>query len=181
MFRWFSVVVLIITACSPIRGSQSPLNTPISAKQLGIFPGAPFATVKAFAYNLDPDQPPRTCPQGLLLKDGSLCPDIDDDGVALSTDLTQQLLSLTFAKSTWNDETSKCFFPRHSFVFYNENNTPFAELRVCFECNMVRAAPAIPAMDHGYAAFTVKGAQALATLCERAGLPNCWEHVERPL
>lgn len=157
-----------------VEETPPPGFEPIPAKRKKGFPGVAFTEVRAFAFDLEvADRPVCGMP---LDPDGTPCETVAQPGVVLSDAQTKLLLSMLSKKSTWGSGSS-CFLPHHGFVFYDEAGTPVAELSLCFMCQMLVAAPAIPGAkrlggDDTYG-LSEKSTEQFRVLCRELGLPKC--------
>jgi hypothetical protein len=151
-----------------------PGFTPIPAKRKKGFPGVAFTEVRAFAFDLSVSDRP-IC-EGPLDADGSLCSTVVQPGVVLDAAQTKRLLAMFTKKSAWGTGAS-CFLPHHGFVFYDGEGVPVAEISVCFLCEMMETAPAIPkakrAGEGNEYGLSAKSMTALRGLCTELGLPKC--------
>ncbi|MBL9026987.1 MAG: hypothetical protein JNL21_32625 [Myxococcales bacterium] len=148
---------------------------PIPAKRKGGFPGVAFKKARAFAFDLSVSGKP-VC-RAPLDPDGTLCSTVERDGVELSAAQVERLLALLGQPSTFGGG-AKCFLPHHGVVFYDERETPVAELSFCLLCDMALAHPAIPRTrpsdtGEGLTGLSEKGNAALRGLCNELGLPKC--------
>ncbi|HWB75137.1 MAG TPA: hypothetical protein VG755_09275 [Nannocystaceae bacterium] len=151
-----------------------PGFAPIPAKRKKGFPGVAFKEVRMFAFDLRVSGRP-ICERPLD-PDGSPCSTVVQPGVALNEAQTKTLLALFTKKSSWG-RGSSCFLPHHGFVFYDDAGTPVAEISVCFLCDVLQSAPAIPKAKRvdegdGYG-LGPKAMTALRGLCTELGLPKC--------
>lgn len=130
------------TSSASPTASASQHWQPIAPVREGAFPGVAFRKVRAF--DMDPLDPKTGHPQCLsvLNQQGGLCRLVRGPGVELQQKQVNQLLLLLRAPSTFGGGTG-CFLPRHGFVFYDENDSPVAEVALCFECEMVRGKPSL--------------------------------------
>jgi hypothetical protein len=164
----------VASASGPAPEVPPPRFTGIPAKRKTGFPGLAFAKVRAFAFDLAVSGRP-VCPAPLD-EDGTLCSTVKRPGVELSEPQTKKLVELLKQPSTFGGG-SACFLPHHGFVFYDESDTPIAELSYCLLCEMAIAHPAIPQAKAGGegAGFGLseKGNEALRELCNELGLPKC--------
>jgi len=61
------------------------------------------------------------------------------DGVLVSDERVESLNSILSGDiNILLDGLSKCFIPRHGFVYYNSENEPVASVSVCFECGQIK-------------------------------------------
>ena len=57
-----------------------------------------------------------------------------------------------------NVETSKCTFPRHGIVYFDENDTPIASINYCFSCGGVLVwPPYFEDMEEEYKKYDIQG------------------------
>jgi hypothetical protein len=129
------------------------------------------ATVRA--YEMEPiDASGR--PQCLQVLDatGALCSGVRGPGVVLSASQVATLLAILRAPASYGGG-SKCFIPRHGFVFHDAADVPIAEVALCFECEMVRGQPALRGGEPSSHGVSAAGLTGLRALCEELGLARC--------
>jgi hypothetical protein len=68
---------------------------------------------------------------------------------------------------------SKCFVPRHGFVFRDAAGVPVAEVALCFECEMIRGAPTLRAGERHSHGVSARGLEALRGLCTELAMSRC--------
>ncbi|MFO0548543.1 MAG: hypothetical protein U0271_09160 [Polyangiaceae bacterium] len=162
-------------ASTALAETPPPNFSAIPEKRKGAFPGVPFKKVRAFAFDLEVNGRP-VCSMPLD-PDGTLCSTVARPGVELSAEQTKSLLALLKQSSTYGGG-SKCFLPHHGFVFYAEDDTPVAEISLCFMCEMILPLPAISGATpsgegEGLVGLSEKGTKSLRKLCSELGLPKC--------
>lgn len=143
----------------------------VSIGQSDKFPKVPFNYVKIYLFNvLDSVSKPEANIWGengfALTKIGN-GERLDENELKALNRITQQDLSdLTLG-------LSKCFIPRHGFIYFDENHKPVASISICFECEKLVLFPN-PYSDIEYSSsFSVKKAlkqldsfERLITLCK---------------
>ena len=145
---------------TPPRGYRGIKNR---AKQT--YPGVPFSTVRAFAYN----RVRYVFEEPLLRHDGTLGPSVVHPGVTLTPDQAERLVALVTAKATgrashyWGP-------PTHAFVFYDDRERPVATLTVNFSTGTLDANPTTD--DFQYELDSAKE-EGFRTLCRELGFPDC--------
>lgn len=144
---------------------------PIPDKAKRGIPALAFASVRAYAFDLENDGKP-VC-SGPLREDGSLCDTVAAEAT-LSPSQAQDLVDLLNAKSTFGGGGS-CFLPHHGFVFFDEAGGPVGYVSVCFMCENARSAPQLSKAKAPYGSYGISeaGAEALRALCAELGLPKC--------
>ncbi|MBC7863225.1 MAG: hypothetical protein IAF38_09635 [Bacteroidia bacterium] len=63
---------------------------------------------------------------------------------------------------------SNCFFPRHTFLFYDKNNKVIGFMEICFQCDMVLTSSNLIKRFEGN--FIGEGEKKLKELCKRVGI-----------
>lgn len=136
------------------------------------FPGVQYAYVRAFSFlttaerGIYEEWAANGCESQVLTADGRLCPSVAFDGPRLSSQQVEALLRLTATKRT--GIKYKCGFdPHHAFVFYDEQDRPVSDVRVCFDCGewSLRNGPKDFMPDEVYSS--------LAKLCRELELDRC--------
>ena len=128
--------------------------------------------VVAFPMNVGEDGRP-TC-LWPLNEDGSRC-STTGDPVELTAGQAAMVDTLLTAPESYGEGASKCFVPRHGFVFYDDSGAVTQQVAVSLICQGLRADPGLAARprkesEQGMSA----GAQVLwLQLCEDTGLGRC--------
>ena len=132
--------VLLLSACA---------NSNAEVK-LNKFPVEEFSSIVAYQMNGEGEE--------AIFENGALSKMATGRQVELNAEQTMQLLEFIQDKKAFGGIASKCFSPRHAFVFYNEKR-PVAHLTICLECGWVKSTP-----DLGGFAFSRKGEKQLNNL-----------------
>ena len=54
--------------------------------------------------------------------------------IRLNKEQNENLLNILYNTNCFVSEASACYEPRHSLIFYNAENKPFASIEVCLDC-----------------------------------------------
>ena len=100
------------------------------------WPPASWTTAKAYTYNFVPYDP-RT--GTLRVYDGQWSKNVRQT-IALSKEQGAAALELTH-RTAGEMLTSKCAFPRHAVVFFDEHDKAVASVNVCFSCTDILVWP----------------------------------------
>lgn len=148
-----------------------PPGWSLPAKRRGAFPGAELATVRAFEMEpIDASGKPECLK--VLDERGALCRTVRGPGVLLTSSQVTKLLEILRAPATYGGG-SKCFIPRHGFVFHDAAGVPIAEVALCFECEMIRGMPALLAGEEYSHGVSAEGLGGFRGLCKELGLGRC--------
>jgi len=130
------------------------------------------SAVVAFPMNVGEDGRP-TC-LWPLDEDGSRC-STTGDPVELSKEQAAMVDTLVSTSESWGEGASKCFVPRHGFVFYSDSGEVTQQIALSMICEGLRADPPLAAMPKRESEQGLSpGAQMLwLQLCEEAGLGRC--------
>ena len=100
------------------------------------WPNAPFAEVRAYAYNKG------GFPDRLIIRNGQLSGTVlNKRGVVLTPAQTTRLVAAVTGYRPRPDSEIMCFDPRHAFVFYDGAKKPVAWVELCFDCSRALAQP----------------------------------------
>jgi len=103
----------------------------------GSFPGVDYSYVKVYLFNVESLEKER--PDSYIYRDGAYAKTKVGEGVLVSESKVNALNKIMSGDiNTLLIGLSKCFIPRHGFVYYNEKDEPVASVSVCFECEAVR-------------------------------------------
>ena len=100
------------------------------------WPPTEWSSAKAYSFNMIPYRP------GLdlyIYKDGTW-----NDKIAMTKDIDsrQAQTAISLVHRTAGDvKISKCPFPRHGVVFFDDEENPVASLNVCFQCGDILVWP----------------------------------------
>jgi hypothetical protein len=100
------------------------------------WPPTPWATAKAYTYNFVPYGPRAG---KLRVYDGKWSTNVQQT-IALSKEQADAALELTH-RTAGEMLTSKCAFPRHAVVFFDEQGKAVASVNVCFSCTDILVWP----------------------------------------
>ncbi len=143
----------------------------VPATRPGAFPGVAFVSVRA--YEMEPmGADGRPVCLRVLEADGRPCSQVRTPGNKLSDRQVKQLMGLVQARSSWGGG-SKCFVPRHGFVFLDAAGAPVAEIALCFECEMIQGRPTLLAGEKYSHGVSEKGLAGLRALCRDLGMSRC--------
>ncbi len=100
------------------------------------WPFRPYAYAKVYTFNFFPA---RHGVQLRIIKDGRWSEHIRSEQ-RVDQRVGEQVTKIVGStKGTF--EVSKCPFPRHAFVFFDEQDKPVASIDICFECGDLFAWP----------------------------------------
>ncbi|MAA80158.1 MAG: hypothetical protein CL916_12970 [Deltaproteobacteria bacterium] len=142
--------ISLIFACTPkqpesIVSTNPPQRKPTYAlpptsmmnKELRkSWPPSPWKTAKAYAFNQQ-EFGPRA--QLYAYKEGVWSTNITQEK-ELTTQQAHDALELTH-RLGGTLRVSKCAFPRHAVVFFNEQEKPVASINICFQCGDILVWP----------------------------------------
>jgi hypothetical protein len=164
-----------VLADSPPPSSEKVIERQVISPSLGLkkYPNVPFATVKAFGFNLRKKGRPDC--QMPVNPDGTLCKSVEKPGVVLNEEQQKRLLKLLGTPRTFGEGESKCFIPHHAFVFYDKDGKAVGQVSICFMCVGLRANPPVAAQpkDPRRSALGDWGMKNLRQLCHDLKLPAC--------
>jgi len=101
------------------------------------FPNVEYSYVKVFLFNLETNFKER--PDSYIYKDAVFAKTKAGEGVVLDKKKVNSLNKMLSGDvNTLLIGLSKCFIPRHGFVYYNDKDEPVASVSVCFECEAIR-------------------------------------------
>jgi hypothetical protein len=135
------------------------------------WPHVPYATVKAYLYNLDSREGSSVIPNPNIIENGLLVKSVTNrEGIVLTPLQVQTLLTSTSLTPEHHDgittlSLSACIFnPHYAFIFYDAKGTAFATIEVCTMCRDIEFSP-----DHvNHCRYNFK---AIESLIEELGLP----------
>ncbi len=161
-----------------VLGEQTPKRGyhGIPLRRAGPFPGVPFAEVRAYAYHFDGkyrlnDAVPGCRPgeDGLLAKDGTLCPSVVLPAAYLTRLQVERLVDLFRHPDQETVHVHCGGDPHHAFVFYDASGLPVAEITVDLSCGMWWARP-LPA---GTVPSMYANEKPMRQLCRELDLGGC--------
>ena len=101
------------------------------------FPNVEYSYVKVFLFNIDTEIKGR--PDSYIYRGGLYAESKVGEGVLVPESKVKPLNKMLSGDiNTLLVGLSKCFIPRHGFVYYNEKDEPVASVSVCFECEAIR-------------------------------------------
>lgn len=133
------------TDTQPVRTAPVELETPSyilpSTPQFGPetrrkWPFTEWTTAKAYAYNMTNFGPGASL---FVYREGEWNSSIVKE-IALTESQAQAALELNH-RLGGDVRVSKCAFPRHSVVFFDNDNQPVGSVNVCFECGDILVWP----------------------------------------
>ncbi len=128
MYRGLLLIVLLIFL----------QNVSLGQEQEG-FPGVRYTYVKAYMLNTKKS---TGRPDLDIWKEDRYAFSKMGDGIQLDEDQLKALGKITSQDmSTLHAGLSKCFFPRHGLVFFNDAHEPVASISICFECEKINLFP----------------------------------------
>ena len=101
------------------------------------WPPQEWSHARAYSYNFVPYGPGQ---QLRVWDEGGWSTSIQTQ-VNLTQDQADAALELTH-RTLGDVNASKCAFPRHAVVFFNDSDQPIASVNVCFECTDIMLWPA---------------------------------------
>jgi len=131
------------------------------------FPSAPFVSVEAYAFNQKLEGRPDC--MRLIQADGSVCHTAVEKVATLSRKQIKKVRKMATSRSTYSRYGSKCFLPRHAFVFRDGEGEVVGEMTICFECEMMRIFP--DAAPDGKQGLSRKAMKRFRKLFTELGLP----------
>jgi hypothetical protein len=102
----------------------------------GQFPFRSWAYAKAYTYNFFEVRPVQ---MRVISRDGKWSGHIRSEQ-RISSEQAQHAADLV-ARTTGSVELTRCTFPRHAIVYFDDNDRPVASVDVCFSCEAVLAWP----------------------------------------
>ena len=171
MRGWALFLSAIFLFISPAYGGESKKEVPAEKQETYKvrkgFPSAPFVSVEAYAFNQELKGRPDC--RRLIQKDGSVCHTAVEKVATLSRRQIKKVRKMATSRSTYSRYGSKCFIPRHAFVFRDAEGEVVGEMTICFECEMMHLFPdAAPDDKQG---LSRKGMKAFRKLLTDLGLP----------
>lgn len=133
--------LLLLTLMFGISGCVSVPKEWSTRKYEGPFSWPPRNYAKVVGYSFK-----NSDWKGVLSKTGVRMEELSKRTLAkatLSTSQTSQLLGACLKPKT-EFPVMLCYFPRHIFVFFSDNDVPMAAIEVCFACNSIRSWPSTP-------------------------------------
>ena len=165
-----SLMVFLLILFMPLQAHAS--KQPVAPEGVKSFRGIQYAYVKVYTLNLSEETRGNHC-RTVYDELGKQCNNIADTGIILSEAQEQTLLGITEEKNRYKRRQSKCWTPRHAWVFYNANHKMVAEYTLCLECKRDRIGPAsIRGEGLNLRRDVFARAQAF---CTELGLPRCEE------
>jgi hypothetical protein len=147
-----------------------------AGKKKHAFPGVEYHYVKLYLYNTN-SEAKRYDQQ--IMRDGRYAASKVGSGIAVPNELVQEL-NETIGSGTPEllEGLSKCFIPRHGFVYYDSEDRPVASVSICFECEGLRFFPSreVPLRGKFRMKRALEQLAALKSIVERAEAPV----LERP-
>jgi len=179
---------------NPNQGVAIPSRAP--APSLPSFSFTPYARVRGFAFEVEPDEarppPGRAVCLGPFvapsareepsppasIEETTACPMLKGPGIVLGTAPQHELVALLDARSTFTTERQLGTKARHAFVFYDARDKPVAWVTVDLKCHAAWSYPPLPAAlvsgDWNSSVMLQSPAvKRLAKLCASLGLPSC--------
>lgn len=143
---------LFLWSCSNVdKPVAATAATDKSEFTLNEFPGSPYH--KVIAYKMNGDN------VNIINRQNKLSSTVVGEGVVLTKEQEERLLSIYRDKKSYGSEFYRCFDPHLGFVFYDVSGKVVAHSTVCFLCNWMRTSP-----DIGATIFSISGARSLAQL-----------------
>lgn len=135
-FSRVSTVLLMAWSCLALTASGAG-----GGASAGNWPYRPYARARAYLYNLDNSLLGRHA----IVKDGRLDATVVGNGVSLTPEQAAKAVELTGRGiGGLLEGLSKSHIPHHGIVFFDTSDRPVASLTFCFDCESMRAEPAIP-------------------------------------
>lgn len=106
------------------------------------WPFTSWSYAKAYTFNFFPA---RHGVQLRILENGNWSQHVDTE-VIIDREHAQRVIGLVNS-TKGSFETSKCPFPRHAFVFFDDKDEPIGSVDVCFECDDLFAWPDFKVSD----------------------------------
>lgn len=122
-------------------GSQTAAPAPsprpkLKAVKATSFPFRPWSYAKAYTYNFFAMQP---VPTRVYSNEHGWSPHIRSEQVI--SDAHAKRAAELAAVTRGSIELTKCTFPRHAIIYFDNEDKPVASLDVCFDCEAVLAWP----------------------------------------
>ena len=146
----------LLWACSPKQNPSSTDTKPVQTAPVDLetpsyllpptpqfapetrsdWPFTEWKTAKAYAYNMKNFGPGASL---FVYRDGEWNSSITTE-IALTDSQAQAALELNH-RLGGDINVSKCAFPRHAVVFFDDNKQPVGSVNVCFECGDILVWP----------------------------------------
>ncbi len=111
------------------------LKTHNNAKSGKHWPFQPYAYVKAFTFNFFPHRNVQL----RIIQNGRWSKHIHSER-RVDQVIGEQVANIV-ESTKGSYDVSKCPFPRHAFVFFNDQDQPVASVDICFQCGDMFAWP----------------------------------------
>ena len=130
-------ITIFPAACTDPKDTNP--ETPSTSKKVtsGVWPFTEWSYTKAYTYNFVEAGPRYQ--MTVFSEDGQLNPYLRSEKSITNNQALEVQKQVNTTRGTVM--VSKCPFPRHAVVFFNDKDRPVGEVGVCFECGDIIAHP----------------------------------------
>ena len=107
------------------------------------WPYVAYTSAHLYTFNSNFDTPNSGRPDSKIVLNGQINGNATDKGELNTTDLKTICSTISQTNIYVHEGLSNCFIPRHGIVLFDEKGAIVANLSICFECEAIKAEPAV--------------------------------------